>query len=75
MWCCPYHFAAGNSLPYNAYMLIYVFLVAFLLFGYIWLREIVLRQEKARFTRRRRWRLWLLDELTKKPPDEDDPAA
>jgi len=56
-------------------MLIYVFLVAFLLFGYIWLREIVLRQEKARFTRRRRWRLWLLDELTKKPPDEDDPAA
>jgi hypothetical protein len=56
-------------------MLIYVFIIAFLLFGYVWLRQIVLRQEEARFTRRRRWRLWLLDELTKEIPDEDDSAA
>ena len=56
-------------------MWIYAFLVAFLLFGYIWLKEIVLRQEKARFARRRRWRMWLFNELTKEPPDDDDSAA
>lgn len=56
-------------------MWIYAFLVAFLLFGYVWLKEIVLRQEKARFTRRRRWRMWLFSELTKERPDDDDSAA
>jgi len=70
-----FQFAAENRIPYNALMLIYVFLIAFLLFGYIWLREIVLRQEKKRFARRRQWRSWLFNELTKEPPDEDDSAT
>lgn len=71
----PREFAAENGNTYNLCMWIYAFLVAFLLFGYVWLKEIVLRQEKARFTRRRRWRMWLFSELTKERPDDDDSAA
>ena len=59
-------------------MLTYVCIIAFLLFGYMWLRGIVLRQERARFARRRQWRAWILDQLTKEPPeseDQDKPGA
>jgi len=52
-------------------MLTYACIFAFLLLGYAWLREIVLRQENARFARRRRWRAWMLSHLTKETPDSE----
>ncbi|MBC8872121.1 MAG: hypothetical protein H8E44_22040 [Planctomycetes bacterium] len=53
-------------------MLTYVCVLAFFLFGYMWLRGIVLRQEKMRWARRRQWRRWMLDQLTKEPPEGED---
>ncbi len=65
-------FAHNEGILYNATMLTYVCILAFLMIGYMWLRGIVLRQERARFARRRRWRAWILDQLTEEPPESGD---
>lgn len=65
-------FARTWGILYNAVMLTYVCIIAFVLFGYIWLQAIVFRREKARFARRRQWRAWILGELTKAPPESED---
>lgn len=72
------HFAHSEGVLYNTAMLTYACILAFLLLGYMWMRGIVLRQEKARFARRRRWRAWILGQLTKELPegeDQDRPGA
>jgi hypothetical protein len=74
IWGRPFSacFVHGVTVSYNAAMLTYACIIAFLLFGYMWLMRVVLRQENARFARRRQWRAWILGQLTKEPPESED---